>query len=229
MQEAMRSRGQLPCSWKALLQAKFSSVKVFPSPASALSPAKWGAGALGALCEAAQACEEKNGHIFQWLITRIVFLFCFVPLKGINSPCGKLELHLEPHCCRPCHFPAPEVVIVTMMDPKIFSVCAVFFFALFTWLKYPSAIERFGWEHVSILHKTRMTLVYFTISFRDKIQFCAETQKAGSCIARIKLLRPCRLSYTPGASERHQLSSFSSSSFFCSFFCLSFGRRKLIL
>jgi len=39
-----------------------------------------------------------------------------------------------------------------MTRPRTFSE-QFFFFALFRWVKYPSANERFGWERVSILHK----------------------------------------------------------------------------
>lgn len=58
----------------------------------------------------------------------------------------------------------------------------------------------------------------------DKIRFCAEMQKAVSCIARAKLLRPCCL-YT--LLELVNGNSFLL--FLLLFFCLSLGRRKSIL
>lgn len=94
MQEAMRSRGQLPCSWKALLQAKFSSVKVFPLQAE---PCQMRSLCPRALCEAAQPCE--GGKQARFTVTHPKDWLYFYKYNVVAAPKGTVSSHrnLEPH------------------------------------------------------------------------------------------------------------------------------------
>lgn len=158
---------------KSLVTSQILQRKGIPRPRCCTEPCQMRSLCPGALCEAAQAFEEKNGHTLEWLISRIEFLFCFVPLKGTNSLSRKLELHLKISQLLPVPFPAPKGVTFTDYGPQNF-LCKV---------EVPQ-IPKCWWKGLGgnvLIFCTKLSVA----SFRDKIHFCAEMQKAVSCTAEV--------------------------------------------
>lgn len=147
---------------KSLVTSQILQRKSIPRPRCCVEPCQMRILCPGALCEAAQACEEKNGHTLEWFISRIGFLFCFVPLKGINSPSWKLELCLKTSQLLPVPFPAPEGGDVH-------------------WL-WTSKLPLQGWtaSNIQVLMKDGNVLIFcakLMASFRDKICFLCRNAK----------------------------------------------------